>query len=185
MSATSSRGRSDAVREHGRSLDDFPLHAGEPDEPLGVFESIDRLRPATKRAGAVAPLRTRWSAAAADAAAILAIGALAILGARLVTGSSPRLPGLAWAVGFLVYLSLFATVPALVLFGKTVGMALAELSARSAAAGSGLSAAVAFRRWLGSLGTVVAGGLPLLWTAGNPQAPTPADRLSGHPLTLE
>jgi hypothetical protein len=173
------------VREQGRSLDDFPLHAGEPDEPLGVFEAPDRLGPATPRAGAVAPLRARWSAAAADAAAILAIGALAILGARLVTGSSPRLPGLAWAAAFLVYLSLFATVPALVLFGKTVGMALAELSARPDAAGSGLSAAAAFRRWLGRIATVAAAGLPLLWTAGSPQAPTPADRLSGHPLTLD
>jgi hypothetical protein len=85
----------------------------------------------------------------------------------------------------LVYLSLFATVPALVLFGKTVGMALAELSARPAAGGAGLSAAAAFRRWLGSLATVAAAGLPLFWTAGSPQAPTPADRLSGHPLTLE
>jgi hypothetical protein len=184
MSGTFNKDRSESVREQRRSLDDFPLHAGEPDEPLGVFEAPGRLRP-SGRAGAVAPLGARWSAAAADAATILAIGALAILGARLVTGSSPRPPGLAWAAGFLVYLSLFATVPALVLFGKTVGMALAELSARAAAGGAGLSAAAAFRRWLGSLATVATAGLPLLWTAGSPQAPTPADRLSGHPLTLE
>lgn len=173
------------MREHGRSLADFPLHAGEPEEPLSAFDSPALLGPVAPRAGAVAPLRVRWSAAAADAATILSIGALAILGARLVTGSSPRLSGIAWAVAFLIYLSLFATVPALVLFGKTVGMALAELSVRSASAGSRLSAGAAFRRWLGSLATVAAAGLPLLWTAGSPQAPTPADRLSGHPLTLE
>src|ERR1700687_5959464 len=116
MSGTSNRGRSESVRERGRSLDDFPLHAGEPDEPLGLFEP--KSGRAVPGAGAVAPLRARWSAAAADAAAILAIGALAILGARLVTGSSPRVSGLAWAAAFLVFLSLFATVPALVLFGK-------------------------------------------------------------------
>lgn len=172
------------MREHDGSLGDFPLR-GEAKERFGVFERPDRLGPAAPRAGAVAPLRARWRAAAADAVAILAIGTVAILGARLMTGSSPRLPGLAWAAAFLVYLSLFATVPALVLFGKTVGMALAELSARPATAGAGLSAAAAFRRWLGSLATVAAGGLPLLWTAASPQAPTPADRLSGHPLTLE
>src|ERR1700720_2854982 len=100
MSGTFNKDRSESVREQRRSLDDFPLHAGNPDDPLGVFEARGRLRP-SGRAGAVAPLGARWSAAAADAAAILAIGALAILGARLVTGSSPRPPGLAWAGGFL------------------------------------------------------------------------------------
>ena len=42
----------------------------------------------------------------------------------------PRPAGIPWALGFLVYLSLFATVPALVLFGRTVGMAISDLSAR-------------------------------------------------------
>jgi hypothetical protein len=134
---------------------------------------------------AAAPIAARWSAAAADAAAVLLIGALAILAARLATGASPRLPGIAWALGFLVYLSLFATVPPLVLFGKTVGMALAELSVRRDAGGSGLSAAAALRRWLGTLATAAGAGLPLLWTTRSPQAPTPADRLSGHPLTVD
>lgn len=113
------------------------------------------------------------------------IGALAILAARLATGASPRLPGIAWALGFLVYLSLFATVPPLILFGKTVGMALAELSVRRNAGGSGLSAGAALRRWLGTLATAAGAGLPLLWTARSPEAPTPADRLSGHSLAVD
>ena len=173
------------MREHGRSLDDFPLHAGEPDGTLGLWDSPPMPDSVAPRTATVAPLRARWTAAAGDAAAIVSIGALAILGARLVTGSGPRLPGLLWALGFLVYLSLFATVPALMLFGKTVGMAVVELSARPASGGAGIPAAAAGRRWLGSLVTLAAAGLPLLWTAGRPQAPTPADRLSGYPLTLE
>ena len=172
------------MREQPRSLDDFPLHEGAPDEPLGVFGARSPTT-AAERAGAAAPLAVRCSAAAADAAAILAIGARAILGARLATGVSPGPAGIVWAVGFLVYLSLFATVPALILFGKTVGMALAELSARPETARAGLSAGAAFRRWLGTLGTVITAGVPLLWTARRPESPTPADRLSGHPLTLE
>jgi hypothetical protein len=62
MSGTFNKGRSESVREQRRSLDDFPLHAGEPD---GVFEAPDRLGP-SGRAGAVAPLGARWSAAAAS-----------------------------------------------------------------------------------------------------------------------
>ncbi|MEP6993774.1 MAG: RDD family protein [Acidobacteriota bacterium] len=172
------------MREPRRSLDDFPLHDGEPGEAWGARETPSSVAPAAPTSGAVAPMGHRWSAAAADAAAILAIGALAILGARWVTGSVPRLSGVAWALAFLLFLSFFATVPPLVLFGKTLGMALAELSARSGMA-AGISATAAFRRWVGTLGTVAALGMPLLWTARAPESPTPADRFSGHPLTLE
>ena len=136
-------------------------------------------------APAAAPLAARWSAAAADAAAVLLIVALAVLGARFQTGESPRLPGMAWAMGFAVYLSLFATVVPLVLFGKTVGMALADLSARSAAGGAGLPAAAALRRWLATSATAATAGLLLLWTASHSEAPTPADRFSGHALTVD
>jgi hypothetical protein len=172
------------LREHPSSLDDFPLHEGAPAELFGGPALSAGLTPAAPR-DAAAPLAVRCSAAAADAAAILLLGALAILGARLATGLSPRPSGIAWVLGFLIYLSLFATVPALVVFGKTVGMALAELTALRFAPGSRVSPSAAFRRWLGTLGTVAAAGLPLLWTARRPQAPTPADRLSSCPLTLE
>jgi hypothetical protein len=143
----------------------------------GAFASTAR--------GSVAPLATRGSAAAADAAAILLIGALAILGARAATGRSPHLSGAGWVLGFLLLLSLCATVPALLLFGKTLGMALAEITTHSDGTGARVSAGAAFRRWLGTLATAATGGLALLWTARSPDAPTPADRLSGHPLTLE
>ena len=172
------------MREHSGSLDDFPLHGGAP-EVLGGRESPGWLEPSASPVEIAAPLPARCTAAAADVAAIVLIGAIAILGARAATGSGPRPAGVAWAIGFLIYLSLFATVPPLLLFGKTIGMALAEISALPEVPGSRLSPAAALRRWLGTLGTVATGGLLLLWTARSPEAPTPADRLSGHPLTLD
>lgn len=172
---------------HATSLEDFPLHGGSPAESPGTLPAPRHEGPAAvpTRSAGIAPLGARTSAAAADAAAVLLLVALAILSARVVTGESPRLSGIPWAMGFLLYLSLFATVPPLVLFGRTVGMALADLSTRSESADAGLSAATALRRWIGTLATVATVGLPLLWTARHPNEPTPADRLSGRPLTVE
>lgn len=167
------------MREPPSPLDDFPLHGAAPGQaappPHAPAVSVP----------AAAPLRVRWPAAAADAAAVLLLAASAILAARLVTGVSPRPAGIAWALGFVVYLSFFATVPPLVLFGKTVGMALAGLSAKPPSIGAGLSASAALRRWIGTAATAAAAGLPLLWTASSPDAPTPADRLSGRALTVD
>ena len=138
-----------------------------------------------RRRGAAAPLSPRWSAAAADAALVLLLTAIAILAARWVTGRTPAPAGILWAGAFLVLLSFFAVVPALVLFGKTVGMALAELSVRSEAGAAGIDAREAAHRWLGTLATGLAAGLPLIWTARDAHAPTPADRLSGRALSVD
>ncbi len=139
---------------------------------------------ATVPGAGTAPLGPRATAAAADAAIVLLTTALAILGARILSGSSPRLSGLPWALAFLAYLSFFATVPALVLFGRTVGMTLADLSARADADG-GMPAVVALGRWIGTIVTAATAGLALLWTVRDPSAPTPADRLSGRSLTVD
>ena len=168
-----------------------------PVDPLGDFPLQDEFgtlaRPVAPAAGPgvamaastrTAPLGARLTAAAADAAAVLLLGALAVLAARLATGASPRPAGIPWVLAFLLYLSLFATVPALVLFGRTVGMALSDLSARSAGE-AGLPARAALRRWAGSIATAATGGLLLLWTARDPQSPTPADRFSGHALKID
>lgn len=171
------------MRESGSPLDDFPLHGDAGVDALAAAPAREAALPAVL-SGRVAPLSARATAAAADAAVSLLLAAFAILAARLVTGRSPRPAGIAWAAGFVVYLSLFATVPPLVLFGKTVGMALAELSARPEA-GAGLPAAAAARRWLGTLVTAATAGLALLWTRSDARAPTPADRLSGHALTVD
>ncbi len=168
----------------GDPLGDFPLQ-----DEFGTLarSALPSGEPTADAAGSTrtAPLAARLTAAAADTAAVLLLCALALLAARLVTGASPRPAGIPWVLAFLLYLSLFATVPALVLFGRTVGMALSDLSARSGAGEAGLPADAALRRWAGGVATVATAGLLLLWTARDPQSPTPADRLSGHPLTLD
>ena len=117
--------------------------------------------------------------------AAVILSAVAILAARWVTGRTPAPAGIVWAGAFLVLLSFFAVVPALVLFGKTVGMALADLSVRSEAGAAGIDAREAAHRWLGTLATGLAAGLPLIWTARDAHAPTPADRLSGRALSVD
>lgn len=167
------------MRDVAESLEDFPLHGGEPAAPDLPEAPMDA--PALR---AAAPVSARLSAAAGDAAVVLLLSAIAILAARLLTGRTPGLAGLAWAAGFLLYLSLFVTVPPLILFGRTPGMAIADLAAKPDSGGSGIALSGAVRRWLGTLVTAAAGGLPLLWTFRDPEAPTPADRISGHPLTV-
>ena len=163
------------MRSNG-PLDDFPLFDAAPGAPAAET--------APARGGA-APLASRLPAAAADVAMVLLLAALSILGARLVTGQSPRLSGYGWVAAFLVYLWGFSTIVPIMAFGRTVGMALADLSARSDGSHAGLTAGAASRRWLGTLATVLTGGLLLLWSARDPQAPTPADRLSGCALTVD
>jgi hypothetical protein len=164
------------------TLEDFPLQAEIGIAAPRLLREPEKAAPAAGRRAA--PLGARLSAAAADAAVVLLLCALAILGARALTGQSPRPAGVPWVLGFLVYLSLFATVPPLVLFGRTVGMAISELSARSETQ-AGLPAGAALRRWCGTLATAATAGLLLLWTRRSSGMPTPADRFSGRPLSLD
>jgi hypothetical protein len=163
------------------SLRDFPLRPESPVEDPRLFPAA----PGSSGASRAAPLGPRFFAAAADAAFLLLLAAIAILAARLLTGRSPRGAGLVWVLGFLVYLSLFAIVPPLILFGRTIGMALADLSVESGGPGAGLPPSAALCRWAGGLATAATGGLLLLWSRRRPETPTPADRLSGRPLELE
>ena len=132
----------------------------------------------------VAPLSSRGAAFAADAALVLLLAAAALLAATAGRGQPLRLQGLFWTAVFAVYLSFFATVVALILFGKTVGMALTGLTARGRR-GSPLTAVESARRWLGTALTAAGLGLPLVVTRRHRAAPSPGDRLSGRPLTLE
>jgi hypothetical protein len=188
MSVTSSSGRRSAITvpEHEDLLEDFPLHDGAPafGHPAAIAATPDAA-PAPSSGRVAAPLAARLAAAAADAATVLLLAALAILAARLVTGASPKPSGLGWAMGFVLYLWAFATIVPLVAFGKTVGMALADLSARPWDAHPGVTTAAALRRWIGTLATAATGGLLLLWTARDVDARTPADRLSGCALTID
>ena len=172
------------MRETGNPLDDFPIHGETVGGEIAMVPEVEAADAAAPASGRTAPLSARLTASAADAACVLLLTAIAILAARLVTGESPSPAGLAWTAGFAVFLSFFTTVPALVLFGKTVGMALADLSARPES-GGGLPAPAAARRWLGTLLTAATAGLALLWTRADAGAPTPADRLSAHALHVE
>ncbi|MGH2627889.1 MAG: RDD family protein, partial [Anaerolineales bacterium] len=97
-----------------------------------------------------AKLKDRAMAFAADAATVVLVIAIALLAAVAVRGHGPRLPGLAWAAVFGFYFSFFASVPPLLLFGKTVGLALTGLRVREGAGGRGLTVSEAVRRWLGT-----------------------------------
>jgi hypothetical protein len=175
------------------ALQDFPLHPGAHDVRIAVAAAAPDPDPApateaetrTTSIHSAAPLSSRWTAAAADAALVLLLTAIAILAARWLTGSTPSAAGILWAAAFLVFLSFFAVVPALMLFGRTVGMALADLTVRSEEGAAGVDAAEASRRWIGTLATAATAGLPLIWTASDADAPTPADRLSGRALTVD
>jgi hypothetical protein len=173
------------------ALQDFPLHPGAQDVRIAVAAPEPDPAAATDSETrststlAAAALSLRWTAAAADAALVLLLTAIAILAARWLTGRTPSAAGILWAAVFLVFLSFFAVVPALMLFGRTVGMALADLTVRSVEGAAGVDAAEASRRWIGTLATAATAGLPLIWTASDADAPTPADRLSGRALTVD
>jgi hypothetical protein len=134
--------------------------------------------------GGAAPLSARGAAFAADAALVLLLAAAALLAATAGRGQPLRLQGLFWTAAFAVYLSFFSTVVPLILFGKTVGMALTGLTARGRS-GSPLTARESARRWLGTALTVASLGAPLVVTRRRREAPSPGDRLSGRPLVLE
>lgn len=171
--------------EEGADLQDFPLQGEARELPFSAPAPTPSDDPVAPAGPAAAPLGARWAAAAADAALVLLLTALAILAARWATGQVPAAAGIVWAAVFIVFLSFFAVVPALMIFGRTVGMALADLSVRSDAGFAGIDGAEASRRWIGTLATAAAAGLPLIWTASDAQAPTPADRLSGRALTVD
>lgn len=158
------------------SLADFPLH-GVPAAPAApaVTEELDL--------AAAATLGPRARALAADVAAVFLAVAACLLLAVTLRGRGPRPEGLAWAGAFALVFSFFATVLSLVLFGKTLGMALSGLSAGGPA--RNLAPVEAARRWIGTALTGVGLGLPLLWTSRDPSRPTPADRFSGRSLVAE
>jgi hypothetical protein len=140
--------------------------------------------PSPARDSGAVPLSARVAAFAADAALVLLLAAASLLAATAGRGQPLRLQGLFWTAVFAGYLSFFATVVPLILFGKTVGMALTGLTARGPS-GSPLTARESARRWLGTALTVASLGVPLVVTRRRREAPSPGDRLSGRPLTVE
>lgn len=132
-----------------------------------------------------ASISDRAIGAAADVATSVLLVLVALLGAFASGGRTPRFEGLGWAAAFALDVSFFATVVPLVLFGRTVGMSLAGIAARDDGAGRHLTPSEAARRWVGTLLTLAGLGLPLFWTARDPEAPTLADRLSRRTLVRD
>jgi len=161
-------------------LNDFPLR---PEPPLDLGAPA----PEPPRSEATSPglLPDRALGTAADVATSILVVLVALLAAFAARGRTPRISGLGWAALFALTVSFFAVVVPLVLFGRTVGMALAGLVARDDGAGRHLTPSQAARRWVGTLATIAGVGLPLFWTARDPAASTPADRLSGRTLVRD
>jgi hypothetical protein len=130
--------------------------------------------------GSSAPARARFEAFAADGliCGLLASGSL--LAAAALTHRSPEARQWAAAGLFALLLSFFLIVPTLVLFGKTPGMSLANLSAERRGERPPFSCAL--RRWLAGSATLLLAGLPLLTIVFDRGRRTPADLLSGWPL---
>jgi RDD family protein len=166
----------------GSALVDLPLRSDE--ESLSHPDPESRVPEGESGVGA-AGLGARAAALGADAATILLLAFATVLGARALTGELPSTAGLPWVGAFLLLLSFFTTVLSLLLFGKTVGMALAGLTVGPRASSRRMRAGEAIRRWLGTLVTAATLGLPLLWTGQDGGAPTPADRWSGRSLVQD
>ena len=155
-----------------------PAEAKAPEPPFPPIEEDEP--PARAAAPPVAPLAPRARAFAADALICVLLAGGSLLAAAGSAGVGPGSPAAIWTAAFAALLSFFLAVPALALFGKTPGMALADLSAEDAY-GEKPTLSAAARRWLGTLGTLALAGLPLL-TLLRSARETPADILSGRPL---
>lgn len=137
------------------------------------------------RAPEAAPLASRAVAFVGDVATVLLAVAAALLAATAAAGARAPTPtprGLAWAGVFALYFSFFAITVPLLLFGKTVGLALSGLVVRPGETGRRLTFSESVRRWAGTLLTAATFGIPLLFTMRDRARPTPADRLSGREL---
>jgi len=156
----------DGSASGSHALVDLPLRPA----AAGVSRSAARV-PESAGPGVraqAAPLSARGAAFAADSALVLLLVAAALL-----TGV------------FAFYLSFFSTVVPLILFGKTVGMALTGLTARGPKGSVPLTTTQSARRWLGTALTLLTLGALLLVTRRDRGSPSPGDRLSGRPLVWE
>ncbi len=160
---------------------DFPLRP----EPPGDVAAPPHPGSAAPVSSGLASLPDRALGVAADAAASVLVVLMALLAAFAARGRTPHFAGLGWSAAFALYVSFFAVVVPLVLFGRTIGMALAGLAARENGSGRSLTPSQAALRWAGTLATLAGLGLPLFWTARDPGSPTLADRLSGRPLVRD
>jgi uncharacterized RDD family membrane protein YckC len=150
-------------------------------EPNSLFpdETITVDEPAAPGLVAAAT-GARLRAFLADAALCGIVGGASFLSAAALVRRAPALRGWIWCAGFGVLLSFFLVVPTLALFGKTPGMALADLSAEEG--GEKPPFAASIRRWAATVATVFLAGLPLISVIVDKRRRTPADLYSGRTL---
>jgi uncharacterized RDD family membrane protein YckC len=130
---------------------------------------------------APAPLRARLLAAGIDLAALVAVLAVALVGARLLQIRPGAHGWPAFAVLALVFSFLYQTVP-LAFWGRTPGMARLGLEARGLT-GDRLTFYQALARWAGWLITIALAGAPGLLALSGGRSLT--DRLSGSRTELD
>jgi hypothetical protein len=160
-----------------RPLPLFPEPAAEPARPLELVPDPPPGGPPLPRRAASRPAATiaaRLLAGAADLLVHAALGALLLVGTRLMglRGQPADGPPL---LLFLLVFSFFYTVVPLAFWGQTLGMAWRGLEAR-AAGDQPLTLGQTARRWLGGLLSLALAGLPVLWALSGRSL---SDRLSG------
>ena len=154
----------------------------EPAEAVSLFDDLPAAAaPSEPEAPAAAPAASRLTAFLADASLCGIVAAGSFLGAAALVRRSPAPAGWLWCALFALLVSFFLVVPTLALFGRTPGMALADLTADDAS-GEQPEFAASIVRWGTTAVTVLLAGLPLATMIFDRRRRTPADLLSGRPL---
>ncbi len=154
----------------------------EPGEAASLFDDVpaDPAAPGPE-APAGASAASRLTAFFADASLCGIVAAASFLGAAALVRRSPAPEGWLWCAVFALLVSFFLVVPTLTLFGRTPGMALADLTADDPA-GEKPEFAASLVRWGATAATVLLAGLPLATMLFDRRRRTPADLLSARPL---
>lgn len=155
--------------------------AAPPAESVSLFGDEPAPAEAAEPLPAAAPAAPRLTAFAADAAVCAIVAAASFLGAAALVRSSPAGSGWLWCALFALVVSFFLVVPTLALFGRTPGMALADLTAEDAD-GEKPPFATSVVRWAATAATAALAGIPLATVLFDRRRRTPADLLSRRPL---
>jgi RDD family len=161
--------------EHGRDAGPSTL----PFPPLEQQEIAN-----AGASGVAAPLSPRLLAGFGDLFLAVLVAGIGIFAAYARNGAVPTLTTAVWATAFALYFSFIVSTLTLTLFGRTPGMALADLTARDEE-GRLPAAGPAALRWAVSVLTAALLFLPLVAILFDEERRTPADRASGRSLRHE